>query len=228
MFADGLHRQTVRTALGAVWILIGCLSLPILAQLVQRPWPATAAGFERGLWMGAGVILAGTGRLRRLNRFVGAWGHEHTHALADGASGARVYSISVGEGEGAVSLSKTNAFIALAPYSTPLLSLLAAALLPWLEGWQQTIAGFVSGTFYLLFWEDLIATLHVGQPDIQDLHMPIFATVTIAARNLVSLLLLLSLVLGVSPLTVWGFLREALVDCWQTGHLAGCWLGSGR
>jgi hypothetical protein len=58
--------------------------------------------------------------------------------------------------------------------------------------------------------------------------MPIFATVTIAARNLVSLLLLLSLVLGVSPLTVWGFLREALIDCWKTGHLAGCWLGSGR
>jgi len=56
------------------------------------------------------------------------FGHELTHALAAWMSGARVSRFKVGKNGGFVSISKTNVFVALAPYFIPLYALLVFVL----------------------------------------------------------------------------------------------------
>ena len=48
------------------------------------------------------------------------FGHELTHALASIAMGGKVHSFNVSKDGGSVSLSKTNFFVALAPYCIPI------------------------------------------------------------------------------------------------------------
>jgi len=48
------------------------------------------------------------------------FGHELTHALASLAMGGKVHSFKVSKKGGSVSLSKTNFFVALAPYCLPI------------------------------------------------------------------------------------------------------------
>src|SRR5438876_12395582 len=48
------------------------------------------------------------------------FGHELTHALASIAFGGQIHAFKVSEKGGSVSLSKTNFFVALAPYCIPI------------------------------------------------------------------------------------------------------------
>src|SRR3977135_2329591 len=57
------------------------------------------------------------------------FGHELTHAIATWMSGGKVKHFHVSKKGGHVKVSKSNAFIALAPYIIPLYSLLALALI---------------------------------------------------------------------------------------------------
>jgi hypothetical protein len=52
------------------------------------------------------------------------FGHELTHALAAWMSGAKVKKFKVSKSGGSVSVSKTNLFVALAPYVVPLYAML--------------------------------------------------------------------------------------------------------
>lgn len=53
------------------------------------------------------------------------FGHELTHALASIAIGGKVHSFNVSAKGGSVSLSKTNFFVALAPYCVPIYTIFA-------------------------------------------------------------------------------------------------------
>lgn len=59
------------------------------------------------------------------------FGHELTHALAAMAMGGKVHSFKVSEKGGSVSLSKTNFFVALAPYCVPIYTIFAL-LIHWI------------------------------------------------------------------------------------------------
>jgi hypothetical protein len=74
------------------------------------------------------------------------FGHELTHALAAWMSGAHVKKFKVGKSGGSVSVSKTNLFVALAPYFIPLYAMLMFALYA------------VAGKFYPLqhYWRWLL------------------------------------------------------------------------
>jgi hypothetical protein len=52
------------------------------------------------------------------------FGHELTHAIAAWMSGGKVKNFKVGKSGGSVSVSKTNLFVALAPYFVPLYAVL--------------------------------------------------------------------------------------------------------
>ena len=57
------------------------------------------------------------------------FGHELTHAFAAWMSGAEVISFHVSKKGGAVTLTKTNLFVALAPYMFPLYALILLVVL---------------------------------------------------------------------------------------------------
>jgi hypothetical protein len=52
------------------------------------------------------------------------FGHELTHAMAAWLTGGEVHSIKVGKNGGSVTVTKTNLFVALAPYMIPFYSLI--------------------------------------------------------------------------------------------------------
>lgn len=63
------------------------------------------------------------------------FGHELTHALATLAAGGRVHAFHVAKDGGHVSLSKTNFFIALAPYCIPIYTVFILLLYFTLKFW---------------------------------------------------------------------------------------------
>ena len=100
------------------------------------------------------------------------FGHELTHALASILMGGKVHSFNVSKEGGSVSLSKSNFFIALAPYCFPIYTLLIIFLYFILKFWislqlyQIYFLGMIG--YSLMFHISL--TLHAiqqGQPDIR-------------------------------------------------------------
>ena len=77
------------------------------------------------------------------------FGHELTHALAAWMSGANVKKFKVSKSGGSVSVSKTNLFVALAPYFVPLYALLLFA------------AYAIAGKFYPLqaYWRWMLSLI---------------------------------------------------------------------
>jgi len=102
------------------------------------------------------------------------FGHELTHAMAAWLSGATVKNFKVSASGGSVSVSKTNLFVALAPYIFPIYTLLLLGLYVGLDRWVVPLdvywrffigllgatMGFHLGlTFY---------ALRQGQPDLKQ------------------------------------------------------------
>lgn len=81
------------------------------------------------IWLAAGTVAycAFEGLFSRPMRTY-VFGHELTHALAGLAVGSKIHSFKVSKKGGSVSLSKSNFFIALAPYCIPLYTFVALAL----------------------------------------------------------------------------------------------------
>ena len=87
--------------------------------------PALGSNLNGVLWLlGGAALYAGFELLfsRPMRTYV--FGHELTHALASLAIGGKVHSFNVSKSGGSVTISKTNFFVALAPYCVPIYTLL--------------------------------------------------------------------------------------------------------
>jgi hypothetical protein len=191
------QRACARTLWGIGWLVPAAVALFMLEELWQLPATSEVYAFERGMWTAAGILAAGTGRFLPIVRLVGTAAHEYGHALAAGLSAAVVYDIQVQQDAGLVRASKTNAFIALTPYTVPLIPLVCAALILCLPPPGPLVAAYLAGLGYVLYLEDTLRTLWIGQPDIQNLHAPILVASTLLGGNLTSLVGLLALLFRV-------------------------------
>jgi len=113
----------------ALTLFAAARTLGALALRAPSSWPFTAGALcALGLWL---LGLAGEGRDRRLQaralkalRWLYVFGHELTHALAAWSVGARVHAVEVRSDGGHVDLSRSGAFISLAPYCVPIYTVL--------------------------------------------------------------------------------------------------------
>ena len=100
------------------------------------------------------------------------FGHELTHALASIAVGGKIHAFNVSEKGGSVSLSKTNFFVALAPYCVPIYTFFIF-LIYWglkkLHPFEHLETLFmISVGFSLAFHSSLtLFAIRQEQPDIQ-------------------------------------------------------------
>ncbi len=214
-------------------LLIGILLLPLSGSLLWvsaktlagvAVHSSSAAPFAAGLgitfavwaihrWLIQGPIgpVAWAARGARWSYVLG---HELTHAMAAWATGGSVYAISVGEKEGHVDLSHSNAFVALAPYCVPFYALAVALgyrILLWVRpdaGGEALFLFLLGGSLgaHLLFtWDSLT---QIRQPDLDAAGGVLFSVTLIAIANALMIMLLLK---GLFPESVplWENLREA-------------------
>lgn len=189
-----------KTARGACAAL-GALLLPVLAGAGLSAWDA-ARGFGGfgPLWPAlAGVAAYGACQLilpRPITLYV--FGHELTHALAALLSGYRVRSFSVSSRGGEVTLSGSNAAVALAPYCVPIYTVIAGAafrvadhFFPFAHAglWFAAALGFTFAFHAAL----TVYALSQRQPDL-DYVGPFLSLVLILLANCLALVLLLKLV----------------------------------
>lgn len=147
------------------------LSLSVVHQALQhRADLHGLAGFFAGslLWL---LLAFGLGiRPGRLYIFA----HESTHVLAAWLCGGRVLKFHVGRYGGHVDLTKTNAWIALAPYWFPLIPVLIAVpgvlLMPHTASPERVgaILGWVTGLAYGHHVASTWWVLQEDQKDIRD------------------------------------------------------------
>ena len=124
------------------------------------------------------------------------FGHELTHALAAWSVGAKVLGFAAGEDSGHIDLSRTNAFVALAPYCVPIYTLVVVAgyrVLLWLRPGAQAHALFlaligVSIGFHLLKTFETI--WDARQPDLPAAGGVVFSVSWIVMVNALTVLLL--------------------------------------
>ena len=197
-------------------LLIGILLLPLSGSLLWvsaktlagvAVHSSTAAPFAAGLgitfavwaihrWLIQGPIgpVAWAARGARWSYVLG---HELTHAMAAWATGGSVYAISVGEKEGHVDLSHSNAFVALAPYCVPFYALAVALgyrILLWVKpdaGGEALFLFLLGGSLgaHLLFtWDSLT---QIRQPDLDAAGGVLFSVTLIAIANALMIMLLL-------------------------------------
>lgn len=167
----------------------------------------TAAPFAAGLalalaaWLVGRHLLAHAGGVlgwgARAARWSQVLGHELTHALAAWALGGSVFAVKVGEREGHVDLSRSGAFVALAPYCFPLYAALVAVgyrLLLWVqpevrgEALFLLLMGAALGGHLLFTWDSLTGA---RQPDLEAAGGRMFSWSLIALANALIVLLIL-------------------------------------
>ncbi len=120
-------------------------------------------------------------------------GHELTHALWARAMGAKVSNMSVGRAGGSVTVSKSNLWIALAPYFFPLYTVLlifgaaVAGLFVDLSPWAHWLLAAVGATwgFHFTFTIQMLA---VGQSDLRP-YGTFLSLVVIVVMNAAGLML---------------------------------------
>lgn len=197
-------------------LLIGLLLLPLSGSLLWvsaktlagvAVHSSTAAPFAAGLGISFALwaihrwlIIAPIGPAAwaaRGARWSYVLGHELTHAMAAWATGGSVYEISVGEKEGHVDLSHSNAFVALAPYCVPFYALAVAAsyrILLWArpdaggEALFLFLLGGALGAHLLFTWDSLTQT---RQPDLDAAGGVLFSLALISIANALMIMLLL-------------------------------------
>jgi len=218
-------------------LLLGILLQPLAAALGYSAAKAMAGVAMRASAAGpfvAGLALTSAGWLAARHVFdpvgpFGVWmrlarwsyvaGHEVTHALATWALGGSVFSMKVEEKGGHVDVSKTGAFVALAPYCVPLYVLfvvLGYRVLLWLRPGVQADALFLllmgaALAFHMLMTYQTLT--EVKQPDLDAAGGKIFSFAVIGCVNG---LIILALLKALFPETV-GFvsrLREAAGGAW--------------
>jgi hypothetical protein len=152
------------------------------------------------------------------------FGHELTHALASMAMGGNVLSFNVSQRGGSVSLSKSNFFVALAPYCIPIYTLIVFLIYFVLTFFypadkMQTVFLILAG-FSLAFHGSLtLYAIQQEQPDIQKTGT-FFSLVFILLLNS-WVLVLLSKVLFWNSISLKGFFLETM----KTQVLIWKWIG---
>jgi hypothetical protein len=221
--------------------LIGLLLLPACAALTLTAWRLTrrlslapqaltdrtlwafAAGYA--LWLAVFVFLPKPMRTYVL-------GHELTHALWALMMGARVGGLRVKKTGGEVRTSKTNWFIALAPYFFPFYAMLFLASF-FLVHAIWNLERFMGVLFLLvgLGWSfhvtfTLMMLLTTKQPDVQS-QGALFSAVVIYGMNLLAMLLMVAALshtvtfatlassLGNNLVTAYGWTLDKLVALWH-------------
>jgi len=186
------------------WALFDLLNeLPAGREIVSPPTLALLGGYFA--WLAVYLCV-----MRPMHAYV--WAHELTHALWGLLFLARIHSIRVKPTGGAVSLSKTNTLIALAPYFFPFYTMVVL-LLRWIVSiWipmepYELVWLFLVGFTWGFHFTFTIQTLLVRQPDIVD-NGRVFSLVLIYLLNLAGICLW---VVCTTPATFAG-LGELLVD----------------
>jgi len=218
------------------WVkfIIGLFLLPLCAILSQTFFTAFArATMDQRLWAGEefwffslGVVLwmiAFFGLKRPVLGYV--FGHELTHALWVLLMGGRVSKFKVGRDGGHIVASRTNFFIALAPYFFPLYSILAIGiygvigLFNNVQPWGRLLYAVIGVTwaFHATFTLWMIPK---NQTDLRD-HGTFFSLVIIYLMNL--LLLIAMLVLASSQITFAGFGADMVTNLGNFSH----WIATG-
>lgn len=153
------------------------------------------------------------------------FGHELTHAVAAWLSGGKVKHFHVGKKGGSVTVTKTNAFVALAPYMIPLYAVLLLLIYFGVSWFFPPAGRYWQGFLWLLgvslgFHMALTAyALMQDQPDLKAAGK-FLSAVLIYLGNTVSIVLLLGILF---PRTVswgrfaWASGKEALAAMKQVG-----------
>ncbi|MBI4424688.1 MAG: M50 family metallopeptidase [Elusimicrobia bacterium] len=138
------------------------------------------------------VHLAAAGLGGGLRRLLYVLGHELTHAIAAWMSGYKVHRLSVRPDGGHVDVSRSNAFVALAPYVFPLYALgVVLAYRLWLWNGGPRPGGAAHEVFLLALGAALsfhwvftaTALWTVRQPDLAAAGGAVFSLVLIALGN---------------------------------------------
>ncbi len=113
----------------ALTVFAAAESLGSLVANAPSAWSFLAgSGVAAGLWL-LGLAAEGRGeasgaRVLRALRWIYVFGHEFTHVLAAWSIGAEVHGMEVRSDGGHVDLSRSGAFISLAPYCVPIYTVL--------------------------------------------------------------------------------------------------------
>lgn len=183
---------------GISWVL-ALLLLPVVWAVAKHTalmLPMLHKEGWRSWWLyGAGILTyVLIEALFKKPMWLYVFGHELTHAVSGLLTGAKVHSFKASSKGGEVEMSKSNAFIALAPYVLPLYMVVVIGLYALLKIWWPTqhlhqgfqfllgltLAFHISLTFH---------AVHTKQPDLKVLGL-FLSVVVIALGNLLILGLL--------------------------------------
>ena len=199
-----------------VKLLFALFLLPLCVVWTQTFFTAFArAAVTQQLWAGEEFWFFSLGALLWLIAFFGlprpillyVFGHELTHALWVWLMGGRVSRFHVSREGGHIMTSRTNFWIALAPYFFPLYSILAIGIYGVLglffnlQGYGRFLYAVIGGTwaFHFTFTCWMIPN---NQTDLRD-HGTVFSLVVIYLMNL--LLLSVMLILASPQITFTSF-----------------------
>ncbi len=158
------------------YFIFGILLIPLAISSWIR-FPALFTNFDghgnSAVYLFFGMVLYLLFEIifdRPLRTYV--FGHECTHAIASVLMGGQVGSFEVSKNGGSVSLSKTNFFVALAPYCVPLYTLLILVLYYVLNYWWPlekvyTVFLLAVGFTFAFHVSLTIFAARQGQPDLK-------------------------------------------------------------
>ena len=204
------------------WSLADLLnSLPPTPELIPPQTLALVGGYF--VWLGLYLCV-----MRPMHAYV--WAHELTHALWGLLFLARIHSIRVKPTGGAVSLSKTNTLIALAPYFFPFYTMVVLLLRGILSFWipmnpYELIWLFLVGFTWGFHFTFTVQTLLIRQPDIVD-NGRVFSLTLIYLLNLAGICIWVVCTTPATFADLGGFLasRTAMtyLEVWDS--LVACWM----
>ena len=219
--------KAVRFIFGLVLIPVCWAFTQTAIELTTRIQPDTSLLIPPSAWALGGGYLLWLAIYFLLPRPVRTYvlAHELTHALWGWLMGARVMKLNVSKSGGSVTLSKSNFWIALAPYFFPfytVLTILIYYLLSLffnLEPYHLTwlaLVGFTWG-FHLTF---TITTLMQHQTDIQE-NGYLFSYALIYALNVLGICIWILLVSSVTfemlMDSLWNTLSQTAIFLYHTG-----------
>ncbi|MBI4054907.1 MAG: hypothetical protein HY402_02100 [Elusimicrobia bacterium] len=183
--------------------LFACLLLPTAVcsfWAVFSLFPALFSRLGHFLIFLSGFAIFGVIYVFRRRPFwIYVFGHELTHLLAALLSGARIHRLVVSRSGGSVSLSKSNAFVALAPYCLPIytvLLLIVYAVLHFSRGSVPYPELFLFGFGLTLAFHVFLtseAILQESQSDLVQAGGVLFSWTVILWTNSLCLVLMLKL-----------------------------------
>ncbi|MCK5219140.1 hypothetical protein KAR10_06450 [bacterium] len=153
--------------------------------------------------------------------FIHVMGHELTHALWAVILGGKIKSLLVSREGGQVTLSKTNFFIALAPYFFPIYTFLILPIYLITASKFHSIPAFLIGFTLALHLALTLHSLHDRQSDIWEIGL-FFSMAFIYLMNLIVIVIIIS-VISPEVITLPELVRESggLIMAWLLKMMAG-------